>query len=193
MSRSCGNVAVFGTVVAASARSTAYWTAACRFVRLQEQCARMRPSLQVLSATLIDQILAEAFGVLAEVGIEVRGPDLRARLLAAGLPLDDAGERVLFPRDVVEQALAAVPAEFTLYDRWDPVAVIGGERVHFHPRIQRPRDPRPSHRGKTARHDDFAEYARPGDGLEHIPAWPPPFPPTTTSTPWFRRGGSTSC
>ena len=131
----------------------------------------MRPSLQVLSATLIDQILAEAFGVLAEVGIEVRGPDLRARLLAAGLPLDDAGERVLFPRDVVEQALAAVPAEFTLYDRaGDPAAVIGGERVHFTPASSGLKIL--DHRTGERRHAttaDFVEYARLGDGLEHIP------------------------
>ena len=37
----------------------------------------MRPTLNVLSNNLIQQILHEAKRILAEVGIEVRGPELR--------------------------------------------------------------------------------------------------------------------
>ena len=36
--------------------------------------------------------------------MEVRGPKLRQRLLDHGLPMDAAGTRILFPRDVVEAA-----------------------------------------------------------------------------------------
>ncbi|MCB0158820.1 MAG: trimethylamine methyltransferase family protein, partial [Caldilineaceae bacterium] len=131
----------------------------------------MRPTLQVLPEALIARILDESFTILAQVGIEVRGTELRARLLAAGLSLDDAGHRVLFSRDVVERALATVPAEFTLYDRaGDPAAVIGGERVHFTPassglKILDHRTGERRHAGTA----DFVEYARLGDGLEHIP------------------------
>jgi hypothetical protein len=60
---------------------------------------RVRPSLNILSAELLGQIVEEAKRVLAEVGMEIRGPEMRRRLLAAGLPTN-AGERVFFPRDV---------------------------------------------------------------------------------------------
>ena len=63
--------------------------------------ALMRPSLNILGDELTGRIVDEAKRVLAEVGMEVRGAEMRRRLLEAGLPLDAKGERVLFPRDVV--------------------------------------------------------------------------------------------
>ena len=67
----------------------------------------MRPSLNILEPELIARILDEAMRVLAEVGMEIRGPEMRRRLLEHGLPLDHSGQRVLFPRDVVEKAITA--------------------------------------------------------------------------------------
>src|SRR5262245_11747064 len=96
--------------------------------------AWMRPSLNILDAELIERILDEAKRVLAEVGMEIRGPEMRRRLLEAGLPLDHSGTRVLFPRDVVERAVASAPSSFTLYDReGNPHAELGGDHVHFVP------------------------------------------------------------
>ena len=60
----------------------------------------MRPSLNILDAELIGRIVDEAKRVLAEVGFEIRGPEMRRRLIEAGLPQSDTG-RILFPRDVV--------------------------------------------------------------------------------------------
>ena len=93
----------------------------------------MRPSLNILAPELVDRIVDEAKRVLAEVGMEIRGPEMRRRLLEAGLPTDAAG-RVLFPRDVVERAIADAPSAFTLYTRdGEPHADLGGDRVHFVP------------------------------------------------------------
>ncbi len=50
----------------------------------------MRPKLTVLDDDLIGRILDEAKRVLAEVGMEIRGPEMRRRLLEHGLPLDAA-------------------------------------------------------------------------------------------------------
>jgi trimethylamine:corrinoid methyltransferase-like protein len=72
----------------------------------------VRPTLNVLSDELIGRILDEAMGILATVGMEVRGPVMRQRLIDAGLPTDPAG-RVLFPRDVVERAIASAPSSGT--------------------------------------------------------------------------------
>ena len=68
----------------------------------------MRPSLRVIPEPLLPQILAEAKRLLAEIGVEVRGPRLKERLLAHGLRTADTagdGERMLFPPEVVEWAV----------------------------------------------------------------------------------------
>ncbi len=129
----------------------------------------MRPRIQLLDNSLIQQILAEAGRILAEIGMEVRGPALRQRLLDAGLPQTDDG-RILFPPDVVERAVASAPRSFTLFDRaGDPQAEIGGDNVHFTPASSGLKIL--DHRtGKTrpANTTDFVEYVRLGDGLANI-------------------------
>lgn len=139
----------------------------------------MRPTLQVLSQEMIRRVLAEAKHILAEIGIEVRGAELKQRLQEHGLPLDASGERLLFPADVVDKALSCAPAAFTLYTSdGRPHAQIGGDRVHFTPASSglsvadhRTGETRRAH---TA---DFAEYVRLVDGLPHIA-----YPSTAFST-----------
>ena len=129
----------------------------------------MRPRIQVLDDALIDRILTEAKRILAEVGMEVRGPEMRRRLLEAGLPADGNG-RILFPPDVVDRAIAATPRSFTLYDRdGRPQAEIGGDNVHFVPASSGLKilDHR-SGETRLATTADFVEYVRLGDGLPHI-------------------------
>src|SRR6186997_3298195 len=109
--------------------------------------------------------------VLADVGMEIRGPEMRRRLLEHGLPLDHSGERVLFPRDVVEKAIADAPSSFWLHDRAGaPHADIGGDRVHFVPGSSglKVLDHRTGET-RLANSTDFVEYVRLGDGLANIP------------------------
>jgi trimethylamine--corrinoid protein Co-methyltransferase len=130
----------------------------------------MRPTLRLLSDELIERILDEAKRVLADVGMEIRGPELRRRLIEAGLPTNPAGDRVLFPRDVVERAVASAPRSFTLYDRdGAPHADLGGDRVHFVPGSSGLKwlDHR-SGEVRLADSTDFVEYVRLADGLPHI-------------------------
>jgi trimethylamine--corrinoid protein Co-methyltransferase len=129
----------------------------------------MRPRIQVLDDALIEQILTEARRILAEIGMEVRGTELRRRLLAAGLPEDEDG-RVLFPPDVVDKALASAPSSFTLYDRdGAPHATLGGDNVHFVPASSGLKilDHR-INETRLANTADFVEYARLADGLSNI-------------------------
>lgn len=139
----------------------------------------MRPMLYTLSDDLIVRILDEARQILATVGMEIRGLQLRERLVQQGLPLDATGERVLFPADVLDRALAAAPSSFTLYTRdGTPHARLGGDRVHFTPgssglRIH-------DHRSGEVRPPltaDFVEYIRLVAGLPHIA-----YPATAFST-----------
>lgn len=130
----------------------------------------MRPTIQILEPGQIAAVLDEAKRIMAEVGMDIRGPKMRQRLIDAGLPTD-AGGRVLFPREVVERAIETAPKSFTLFNRdGNPHAEIGGWNVHFIPgssglKIM-------DHRtGETRLADstDFVEYARVCDGLAHIP------------------------
>ena len=130
----------------------------------------MRPGLRILDDELMVRIVDEAMRVLAEVGMEIRGPEMKRRLLEHGLPLDHSGTRVLFPRDVVEAAIASAPSSFTLYTRdGEPHAELGGDNVHFVPGSSglKVLDHRT---GETRLADstDFTEYVRLCDGLEHI-------------------------
>ncbi|HYL40143.1 MAG TPA: trimethylamine methyltransferase family protein, partial [Candidatus Binatus sp.] len=129
----------------------------------------MRPRLQVLEPPLVQAIVDEAKRLLAEVGMEVRGPALRARLLDLGLPTT-VGGRVLFPADVVERAIASAPSSIVLHDRdGRPHADLGGDRVHFVPGSSglKVLDHRTG-QVRLASTTDFVEYIRLGDGLEHI-------------------------
>lgn len=130
----------------------------------------MRPRIQVLDDTLIEQILTEARRILSEIGMEVRGPALRQRLLDAGLPADASGERVLFPPDIVDWAIDQTPRSFALYDRdGRPHAELGGDNVHFVPASSGLKilDHRTG-QTRLANTADFVEYARLGDGLSNI-------------------------
>ncbi|OGO52495.1 MAG: hypothetical protein A2Z32_01910 [Chloroflexi bacterium RBG_16_69_14] len=140
-------------------------------VAMRDRGALMRPSLNMLDEELTARIVDEAMRVLAEVGMEVRGLEMRRRLLDHGLPLDHSGERVLFPRDVVEAAIASSPSSFVLYDRAGaPHADIGGDRVHFVPGSSglKVLDHRTGET-RLANSTDFAEYVRLADGLPNIP------------------------
>ncbi len=130
----------------------------------------MRPTLKVLDDERIESILNEAKRLMAEVGMEIRGQNLKKRLQDHGLKTDASGKRILFPADVVEKAIADAPASFTLFDRdGNRYTEIGGNNVHYVPgssglKILDHRS------GKTRLADstDFIEYARLCDGLEHI-------------------------
>ena len=109
-------------------------TLAATAVQAESMGALMRPSLNILGDELTGRIVDEAKRVLAEVGMEIRGPEMRRRLIEHGLPTDATGDRVLFPRDVVEAAIASAPESLVLYNRdGEPHADLGGDRVHFVP------------------------------------------------------------
>jgi trimethylamine--corrinoid protein Co-methyltransferase len=130
----------------------------------------MRPSLNVVSEDLILKILEESKRILAETGMEIRGQALRDRLLDHGLTSNAAGDRILFPADLVDRAIGTAPTSFTLYDRdGNPHADLGGDRVHFVPGSSglKVLDHRTGET-RLANSADYVEYIRLADGLEHI-------------------------
>jgi trimethylamine--corrinoid protein Co-methyltransferase len=130
----------------------------------------MKPTISIIEDDLIQQILAEAKQILAEIGVEVMGHALRERLLAHGLKQDPASGRVLFPPDEVDRAIASTPRSFILYNRnGQPHATLGGDNVHFVPGSSGVKvlDHRTG-QTRSATTTDFVNYVCLADGLPHI-------------------------
>lgn len=130
----------------------------------------MRPHLHIASDDLIQRILAEAKRILAEVGVEVMGETLRRLMLERGLRQHPATGRVLFPPEVVEQAIASTPRAIMLYRRdGAPHATLGGDRVHFVPGSSALNvlDWR-TNEHRAALTADFIEYVQLADRLPNI-------------------------
>ncbi|HEY53325.1 MAG TPA: hypothetical protein G4N94_07705 [Caldilineae bacterium] len=130
----------------------------------------MRPTLNILTPRQIVRIIAEAKHILAEIGIEIDSAILKERLLTHGLTVDPGSDRLQFPSEIVDKALAAAPGQFTLFNRdGEAHATLGGGSVHFVPGSSALK--LLDHRTGSVRPAatiDFVEYVRVADTLEHI-------------------------
>jgi trimethylamine---corrinoid protein Co-methyltransferase len=73
--------------------------------------------LEVLSAEQIERILAGAFRILEEAGLEIRSAAARAVYRRAGALVDEPTQLVRLGRELVEAQLAHAPARFVLHAR----------------------------------------------------------------------------
>ena len=130
----------------------------------------MRPTLNIISEDLIRRIVDEAKRILAETGMDIRGSELRKRMLDHGLKTDAGGDRILFPPEIVDKAIETAPESFTLFDRdGNPHAELGGYNVNFVPGSSGLKIL--DHRTDQVRlsdSKDFVEFVRLADGLENI-------------------------
>ncbi|MBI4811104.1 MAG: trimethylamine methyltransferase family protein [Ignavibacteriales bacterium] len=94
----------------------------------------MRPTLQFLSDQLIEQIIAEGREIMCKLGIEIHN-DLALLLMHNnGAKVDKTASRVYFTQSLIDNALAAVPHAFKLYDVYGNEAVdLSGFNVNFTP------------------------------------------------------------
>jgi trimethylamine---corrinoid protein Co-methyltransferase len=91
----------------------------------------MRPRFRLLDESLIKQILAEAFHVIADPGVRV-APSVFELLRGAGIDVHEGVAHI--PENLARAALASVPRGFSLYDRTGQPAVhYEGNRIHFDP------------------------------------------------------------
>ena len=79
--------------------------------------------MRFLETELIDRIVDEARGVLAEVGIEVQDDEATALLADHGASVDGTDGRVRITPEMVDRAVAAAPSSFELFD-------VLGEQTH---------------------------------------------------------------
>ncbi len=95
-----------------------------------ERITSRRPRLSVLSVEDLQEVHAASLQVLAEVGLRVDAPAARQVLHQAGARTGGArtdGARWFLPAEVVQEALAAAPRSFALFDRLGSPAFRCGE------------------------------------------------------------------
>jgi len=75
------------------------------------------PPLEILSAEQLERIIAAAFRVLEEAGLEIRSAAVREVYRRAGAVVDETTQMVRLGRDLIEAQLASVPERFVLHAR----------------------------------------------------------------------------
>jgi len=75
------------------------------------------PPLEILSAEQVERILAAAFRVLEEAGLEIRSVAAREAYRRAGALVDEETQIVRLGRDIVEAHVAQAPQRFVLHAR----------------------------------------------------------------------------
>jgi len=94
----------------------------------------MRPTLQFLGNELKEQIVAEAFTVLKELGVEVQNPEVLSLLGEHGAAVDLSRQRACFSEALIRKCLETAPRAFALYDVYgEPTHDFSGDNVHFTP------------------------------------------------------------
>jgi trimethylamine--corrinoid protein Co-methyltransferase len=90
--------------------------------------------LEVLTSEQVERILAAAFQILEEAGLEIRSAPARAIYQRAGALVDEETQMVRLGRDLVLAQLAHAPERFVLHARNSERHLhIGGNVVNFGP------------------------------------------------------------
>jgi trimethylamine--corrinoid protein Co-methyltransferase len=130
----------------------------------------VRPKVELLSAELMEKIVAEAYLILEREGVLFENPEARSLFRGAGVPVDESGQRVRIAPRLVKECLALTPPAITLYDRAGETAyVVGGDEVHFDPGSAGTRvlDHR-TNRERPPVTDDLVALARLTEALPHF-------------------------
>jgi trimethylamine--corrinoid protein Co-methyltransferase len=92
------------------------------------------PPLEILTSEQVERILASAFRVLEEAGLEIRSAAARAVYRGAGALVDEDTQMVRLGRELIEAQLALAPGRFVLRAR-NPARhlEVGGDVVNFGP------------------------------------------------------------
>jgi trimethylamine--corrinoid protein Co-methyltransferase len=115
--------------------------------------------LELLSADEIESIHETSLEVLQEIGMEVMLPEARDLLVKAGA--DVKGERVRYPRGLVEQCLATVPSSFTFHARNPANSLeMGGRAIAFGTVASAPNCSDLDGGRRSGTHRDYANFLR---------------------------------
>jgi trimethylamine--corrinoid protein Co-methyltransferase len=93
-----------------------------------------RPTLELLSQSLLERLLAEALEVLTRIGVVVESEAVLELLADSGAGIDRPSRKAFIPEPLVWRCLRSAPASFEIYDRQGGRALhIGDLEVNFDP------------------------------------------------------------
>ncbi len=130
----------------------------------------MRPTIRFLADELIRKIVSEATHILCTLGVEVHNETVLVMLADHGCQINIEKSHAVLTDDIIDKALKASPASFTLYDvTGEQTHDFSGSNVYFTP-------------GSTALHildsqatkmrkpvtADYINFVKVADQLEHI-------------------------
>ena len=88
--------------------------------------------VDVISADELDAIHDASFDVLQEIGVEVIHEEAKRYYAAAGADVDPGGNRVRFPKGLIEQLITTCPSSVTLHARNPAHNIhVGGNHLFF--------------------------------------------------------------
>jgi len=94
----------------------------------------MRPVVRFLDDALVAKIIAEARGILAELGVEIHNAGIVDMLADHGACVDAARKRVFLNDDIIDRALRTAPRAVQLYDVFGrQTHDLSGHNVYFTP------------------------------------------------------------
>ena len=94
----------------------------------------MRPKLNFLRDSLIQQIISEAKTILCALGVELQNEKVLNVLSDNGCKVDMKKSHVIFTEDVIDKALKTAPSSFKLFDvNGNETNDFSGDNVHFTP------------------------------------------------------------
>jgi len=94
----------------------------------------MRPIINFLNKSLIEQIIAEAITILTELGVEIQNKAVIDLLSSHGAQVDSSKSRVYITQDLIDKALKTAPSAFKLFDIYGKETNdFSGSKIHFTP------------------------------------------------------------
>ena len=94
----------------------------------------MRPIINFLNKSLIEQIITEAVTILSTLGVEIKNRTVIDLLSSHGAKVDSAKSRVYLNQDLIDKALKTSPSTFKLFDIYgQETNNFSGSKIHFTP------------------------------------------------------------
>lgn len=94
----------------------------------------MRPGLQLLENTLLEDIVDEAISVLSRIGVFIEDEEVIELLHGSGARVEGERKRVYIPEELIERCLQSAPSSVEVFDAaGNRVMELEGEKVHYNP------------------------------------------------------------
>ena len=128
--------------------------------------------VELASPEQLERIHQESLRVLEEIGIEVLHDGARVILKKEGAIVDEATQRVRFPRELVESKIGLAPKSFILHAR-NPEnnVVIGENAVAFGSVASAPNVADREGGRRPGNHNDYQNLLRLGQSLDAVHFW----------------------